>query len=288
MMKRLIVNADDLGADEARNRGIFEAIDAEVLTSVSLLVNGPAFEDAARRIRNLDPGRISPGLHFNLSEGAPVAAGLKLLTGSDGRFLGKQAAQHLLTRQREPELEAEIRRELAAQITALRDRGIQPDHLDGHQHVHILPAAMRPVLEVAREQGITWIRIPAERAGSFRYEPVSPALAEEARFFAGHAEAARALLPGSGVCSTDHFYGLYFKGRLPAFRWREFLDSIPPVLSELMVHPGCAAAGPAFGPFSAFSTRDRESELEALIDGRFRRAVSETGIEIIPFPEAPI
>jgi predicted glycoside hydrolase/deacetylase ChbG (UPF0249 family) len=27
-MKQLIVNADDLGADEARNRGIFEAIEA--------------------------------------------------------------------------------------------------------------------------------------------------------------------------------------------------------------------------------------------------------------------
>jgi len=287
-MKRLIVNADDLGADEARNRGIFEAIDAGVVTSVSLLANGPSFEDAARRIRNLDPGRISPGLHFNLSEGVPVAAGLKLLTGSDGRFPGKGAAQQLLTQQQGPELEAEIQRELSAQITALRDRGIKPNHLDGHQHVHILPAAVRPVIEVMREHGITWIRIPSERAGGFRHESVSPALAEEARFFAGHAEAARALLPGSGVCSTDHFYGLYFKGRLPAFRWLEFLDSIPPGLSELMVHPGRTAAGPVFGPFSAFSTRDRESELEALTDGRFRRAVSETGIEIVPFPEAPI
>jgi D-alanine-D-alanine ligase-like ATP-grasp enzyme len=40
-MRRLIVNADDLGADEARNEGIFEAIRAGVVTSASILPNGP-------------------------------------------------------------------------------------------------------------------------------------------------------------------------------------------------------------------------------------------------------
>ncbi len=44
-MKSLIINADDLGADEARNRGIFEAIEAGRVTSVSILVNGEGFDD---------------------------------------------------------------------------------------------------------------------------------------------------------------------------------------------------------------------------------------------------
>ena len=44
-MKSLIINADDLGADEPRNRGIFEAIEAGRVTSVSILVNGNGFED---------------------------------------------------------------------------------------------------------------------------------------------------------------------------------------------------------------------------------------------------
>ena len=48
-MKSLIINADDLGADEARNRGIFEAIEAGRVTSVSVLVNGDGFEDAMER-----------------------------------------------------------------------------------------------------------------------------------------------------------------------------------------------------------------------------------------------
>ena len=51
-MRRLIINADDLGADEARNEGIFEAIEAGVVTSASLLPNGPALGHALERIRS--------------------------------------------------------------------------------------------------------------------------------------------------------------------------------------------------------------------------------------------
>ena len=43
-MKQLIINADDFGADEARNAGIIEAIQKGVATSASLLANGPALQ----------------------------------------------------------------------------------------------------------------------------------------------------------------------------------------------------------------------------------------------------
>jgi len=90
-MKQLIVNADDLGADEARNAGIFEAIEAGVVTSASILPNGPALEDALRRIRS-SCRPISLGVHINLSEGRPLSGPLPLLTGGDEHFLGKARA----------------------------------------------------------------------------------------------------------------------------------------------------------------------------------------------------
>ena len=67
-MKQLIVNADDLGAGEARNAGIFDAIEAGSVTSVSILPNGPALEDALRRIRALRLKGVSFGVHFNISK----------------------------------------------------------------------------------------------------------------------------------------------------------------------------------------------------------------------------
>ncbi|MCX5834362.1 MAG: ChbG/HpnK family deacetylase [Deltaproteobacteria bacterium] len=93
MKRSLVINADDLGADEARNEGIFEAIDAGVVTSASLLANGPALEDALARMRALKNRKVSFGFHLNLSQGTPVSEGHRLLVGSDGNLAGNFAIQ---------------------------------------------------------------------------------------------------------------------------------------------------------------------------------------------------
>jgi chitin disaccharide deacetylase len=285
-MKRLIVNADDLGADEARNNGIFAAIEAGTVTSTSILPNGPALEDAVCRISTLHSQNVSFGIHLNLSEGKPLSSGLRHLTGPDGSFLGKAATQRLLMRRGDLELETEIRKEIDAQILLLQSSGVPIDHLDGHQHVHVFPAAIMLAAEAAKTYGILWMRIPEEHPDDCLADSLSPAMCEEARFFSGHAQAARPLLAEMGISATSHFRGLYLKGKLPASRWMEFLDAIPRGLTELMVHPGRAADPAIPGPFSGFSTADREKELAALIDGRFRTALFQTGVELIPFPRA--
>jgi chitin disaccharide deacetylase len=284
-MKRLIVNADDLGADEARNVGIFEAIDSGIITGVSILPNGPATAEAVRRIRAGNFSNISLGVHFNLSEGRPLSSGLRLLTASDGNFPGKKPAQRLLARQEDAQLENEIRRELEAQIAVFENAGIPIDHLDGHQHVHVFPATVRLCSEAAKSHGIRWTRIPDEPENEAASDAAFPQLLEEARFFSAHAKTARPIFRDLDIHAADHFRGLYFKGKLPDSRWKEFLESIPDGLTELMVHPGHESGNRVSGPFSGFSTSDREKELIALTDGRFRLALLETGIEIMPFPK---
>ena len=98
-MKRLIINADDLGADEARNAGIFEAIQAGAVTSASILPNGPGLLDALNRIHSGSFKNITWGVHLNLSEGKPISTGNSLLLEPDGTFRGKVFSQHLLMRQ---------------------------------------------------------------------------------------------------------------------------------------------------------------------------------------------
>ena len=266
-MKRLIVNADDLGAGEARNAGIFDAIEAGSVTSVSILPNGPALEDALRGIRALRQKNISVGVHFNISEGTPIESAVRCLLGPDGCFRGKARTQSLLLDRENSELEKEIRKELSAQIMLIQDAGIHVDHLDGHQHVHILPAVVRAAAEAANAHGISWVRIPEEPCPDLGER--SSHLMEEACFFSRHASAARALYDAMGIHATDHFRGLLLKGDLPAETWFDFLESIPSGLTELMVHPGRAAAADS-GPFAGFSTAAREKELS----GFNRRAFS--------------
>jgi chitin disaccharide deacetylase len=275
-MKRLIVNADDLGADESRNAGIFDAIEAGSVTSVSILPNGQALADALRRIRTLNSQSVSFGIHLNLSEGTPVEAGLRRIPGPDGRFRGKSSTQKLLSQCGDSELEREIRRELSAQIKRIQDSGVFVDHVDGHQHVHVLPAAARAAAEAANMHGIPWVRIPEE--------PVAPSVTEEETFFSRNAAAARPLYKATGMHTTDSFRGLYLKGALPSECWVDFLESLRPGITELMVHPG-RFSGSAAGPFAGFSTPDRVKELTALTDGRFLGALQKTGVQLIRFPD---
>ena len=214
------------------------------------------------------------GVHFNISEGKPIATASRCILGPDGCFRGKGRTQSLLLRRENAELVKEIRKEISAQISLIQDAGIPVDHLDGHQHVHILPAVVRAAAEAADAHGISWVRIPEEPCPDFGER--SAQVMEEACFFSQHASAARAFYEAVGINAPDHFRGLLLKGELPAEAWLDFLESIPVGLTELMVHPGRADAN-ASGPFAGFSTAAREKELTALTDGRFLDCTPKSG-----------
>ncbi len=276
-MRRLIINADDLGADEARNEGIFEAIRAGIVTSASILPNGPALGHALEGIRSRGCEGVSFAVHLNLSEGRPLAGGLTRLAGPDGNFLGKAATHRLLAGAGDASLEADIARETALQIGRLLDAGIAVSHLDGHQHVHVFPAALDAVAETAKAFGIVRMRIPDETVP--RKEGDLP---EEVRVFSSLGREARRRLAAAGIASSDHFLGLALKGRLDLERLVELAGTLPQGTTELMVHPGRI---PARDAFSAFSSADRERELEALLHPRFRLALQAAGVVLISFRE---
>jgi chitin disaccharide deacetylase len=310
-MKYLIINADDFGADVCRNQGIAEAVDAGVVTSISVLVNGPAFDDALARLPAWQRRGVSVGLHVNLSEGCPVGKGLYILPYEHGCFRGKSTTHKLLMQRGNAELEREVSLEIEAQIGLLVSKNIRISHLDGHQHVHVFPAVIAAAVRVAQRQGITWLRIPEEPAlvppsiymkippcqrGDFHTslcpplgmdvgEEESPLLKREADMFNRLAAAARPFLNGSGIRTTDHFRGLYLKGRLSFPLLDELLNDLPVGLTELMVHPGRAPAGPGKGPFAAFSNVDRERELDVLIDPGLIELLKENGVFLTPYPE---
>lgn len=285
-MKQVIINADDLGADEARNEGILEAILAGTVTSVSILANGHALEDALQRIRSLDPAKISFGIHFNISEGRPLSADLRVLAGPDGCFLKKAATHQLLMRDGSEALEHDIIRELDIQIETLKGTGLHVTHIDGHQHVHVFPAAIKAVCVAAKKHNIPWVRIPDEPEPLFREDTIADSLIEETRTFSRVARSARFHFKDTGLKSTDHFRGLYLKGRTSLPLMQRILEELPPGLTEIMVHPGRVSTDNlTAGPFSSFSTMDREKELHVLLSEEFRLTLSRIGVILIPFPE---
>ena len=110
-MKRLIVNGDDFGASSGVNRGILEAHERGILTSTSLMVDGPGAEEAAELARTRP--NLGVGLHV-------------VLTRENGeRVITPEGAGE------------EIERQLGRFRTLL---GGPPTHLDSHHNVHLEPA----------------------------------------------------------------------------------------------------------------------------------------------------
>jgi chitin disaccharide deacetylase len=198
-MKRLIINADDLGYDPAVDRGLLRAMREGLVTSATLMVNTPYSAEAARAAQGL-----AIGLHLNLARGRPVSPRFPPALLSDGAFVESRA----------PELpqevvEAETRAQLQLGEALL---GRRPTHLDVHKHLHRHSAVLAAVAAVAEELAL-------------------PVRALDA--------AMRATVRAHGVATTDAFLGeagreAYWT--LP--RFLAALSALQEGTTELMCHPG--------------------------------------------------
>ncbi|XP_032755735.1 carbohydrate deacetylase isoform X2 [Rattus rattus] len=159
---RLVVTADDFGYCPRRDEGIVEAFLAGTVTSVSLLVNGTAAESAAELARRHS---IPTGLHANLSEGRPVGPArhnASSLLSPEGFFLGKMGFREALAAG--DVALPQVQEELEAQLSRFRELlGKSPTHVDGHQHVHVLPGVCQVFAEALQAYGVRFTRLPAER-----------------------------------------------------------------------------------------------------------------------------
>ncbi len=86
MVRRLVINADDLGLTKGVNDGIFDAHDHGVLTSASLFATAPATADAVTRLRHRPS--LGIGCHLTLVDGQPTLSPDRVptLVAGDGRF----------------------------------------------------------------------------------------------------------------------------------------------------------------------------------------------------------
>jgi hopanoid biosynthesis associated protein HpnK len=271
---KLIVNADDFGISEAVNRGIAAAHDRGIVTSTSLMATGPAFEHAVELARSRPA--LAVGVHLVLTEHRPLigAAAARSLVDEDGVF-ASHAAQLLLKQLRGGISLAEVRLELDAQIRRVRAAGIAVSHVDGHQHVHVLPGIARVVAELAIAHEIRAVRYPAERLRGYMMRSLRHVrrLAEQ---LALRAVCARS--PLERLRRSDDFVGFFFGGRLDETNLAIALNGLPREGTvELMCHPGdelMKAPGWAYA---------WAAERDALTSPRIRELVAARGAQLVSY-----
>jgi predicted glycoside hydrolase/deacetylase ChbG (UPF0249 family) len=287
-VKNLIVNADDLCWTEGVNRGIVEAFGNGIVTSTSLLANGAAFASGVAAARSAP--RLGVGVHLNLSDGAPVAdrETVTSLLNDEGAFAGGPESL-LLRRARRGLLLDEVEREWDAQIQKVRDAGIEPTHLDGHRHVHMLPGLFEIALRLAKRHGIGAIRVSLEASslraalssGETQRAGVVMKQGVQARGLKLLARDAREQAERAGIATADYFCGIAQTGEMTLEGVTQFLKSLPEGTTELMCHPGYADA--ALQKTATRLQDSRQTELEILTDAGIRNLVASQGIRLIDY-----
>lgn len=282
MLRRLIINADDLGLTTGVNAGIFDAHGHGVLTSASLFANAPATADAVFRAR-LRPS-LGVGCHLTLVDGQPTLSPrhVPTLIADDGRFRESWKPFIVACLTGRVSLD-EVERELTAQIDRLRSEGIQLTHLDAHKHTHAFPPIFAIVARLADRFRIPSVRVPFERwappiAGERdrRWAARRQALENAALWYWARRDARIAAQHGLRLAN---FTGRVHTGLLSASTIESILRGLPAGLTELMVHPGYVDSG-----LAAVKTRLRESravEVELLCDPSVRNLLARERIDLV-------
>jgi len=150
----LAVCADDVGLVEGVAATVLELAAAGRLSAASCLTAAPRWRAEAALLARA-PASLELGLHFNLSEGAPLSSELRRRWPTLPRLARLLAAAALRTLPL-----AAIAAELRAQVDAFADAlGRAPAFVDGHQHVHALPGVREIVLDAIA----AWPQRPAVR-----------------------------------------------------------------------------------------------------------------------------
>lgn len=300
-MRRLIINADDLGLSVAVSRGIEHAHRHGPVTSASLLANYPGF-DAGVRVAMENPG-LGVGVHLNLIRGEPLCPPddvAPLLEG--GRFLGSFWRIGRVCAI--PEYLRAAEREYRAQIERVLDAGLRPDHLDFEKHHGMWGPLYRLGCRLAGEYGLAirayheplvfiWRHLDFPSARAFwlslhlhLYQKFAHRFARRFPMVGEPAAPGGEGDNGGFPCPArpGWFFGQAHIGLVDENLLAGLIANCPEGTSELMCHPGFRdfdeerRLAPLVG--KTWITGRRDGELRALTARDWRAFASERGVEL--------
>jgi hopanoid biosynthesis associated protein HpnK len=274
---RVIVHADDFGLSKKINDGILRAHRDGILTSTSLMANGEAFEHAVAMARSTPS--LDIGIHLTLIEERSLLNSVQIptLVDPEGKFC-RHAFQFVQRYLLGKINLREVHAELEAQIQKVLASGINPTHLDSHQHVHILPGVLKVVVKLSQTYGIPSIRLPQETVSFGKMGNVPLARILQALVLNLFCRMTR----GTIKERTEFFAGFLYGGNLNKENFRKLLAHLPRGgTCEIMCHPGLEEADSRYAHWH-YHWRD---ELNALIDDEIRQLVRNKSIQLISYRE---
>lgn len=234
----LIVNADDFGRSSSINQAVIDSHRRGILTSASLMVNGPAVTEAVYLARQ-HPS-LAVGLHLTLIAGKSTLPHKSIpgLVDPDDNFSNSPLASGLrywLNRSLPPQLKAEI----AAQLERFRSFDLPLDHLNGHLHFHLHSTVLRIISQNAARWDIDRLRLTHDPSAIDRQ------IGSNGWFYRlSHtavlkilSRRASPILQNFNIAHTDRVFGLLQNSRVNEQYCLRLIKQLPAGLSELYSHP---------------------------------------------------
>lgn len=236
MSLKVIFNADDFGISRGVNEAIIEAHTKGILNSASLMINQQFADEAVAAARKMP--NLEVGLHLNLTNEMSAAnpAEIPLLVGADGKLKNGFVNLLLLSILHPKRFAEQVETEIRAQVQKYLATGLKMAHIDGHRHVHLIPAVFKIVRKIQIEYGVPRVRIMNENAlNTIRQNKSKSWLFDGGliKYFI-----LRFLTWWNGYKSEVYFYTILFTCKISREQFRNV--KIPQGFKavEIMIHPG--------------------------------------------------
>ncbi|MBQ2645620.1 ChbG/HpnK family deacetylase [bacterium] len=157
---KVIINADDFGMSRTVNQAIVDGYNNGILTSTCIMANMPSFEDAIRKLKDIEG--IGLGIHLNIIEHKTILKTREKnskLYDKDGKF--NNGFIQMIVKSFDDDFMFEVEQEFRTQIESVLEYA-KPDHLDSHVHIHAIPKIFDLVCRLAKEYGIPCVRTQFE------------------------------------------------------------------------------------------------------------------------------
>jgi len=289
--RQLIINADDFGLTAGVNRGILESYTGGLVSSTTLMANGPAFEDAVRAARSAP--NLSVGCHVVLVDGTPISPPqvvdtlVAIRSAEPHKFyssLSAFAARAMLGGFDRDQLVLEI----TAQIRKLQEAGLRVTHLDTHKHAHLFPEILAALLRAARICGVRAIRNPivpvkALPKREFKSRRELWKRYSQVRVLHGFSRPFHQQMKRAGLRAPDGVIGVIETGSIENSLLRQTLANLPEGTWELVCHPGYN--DPELGLVATRLRESRDEERRLLTSAELRGFLDEQKIRVISYRE---
>jgi chitin disaccharide deacetylase len=278
---QVIITGDDFGLSPAVNAAIVRAHREGLLTCASLMINGPAWQEAVD-LAKANP-KLCLGLHLTLIQGQGVLPHrcIPHLVDNQGNFRHDPvgAGLHYFFSRRARQ---EIKAELQAQVEKMLHAGVPPRFLNGHLNIHLHPAVWPLVRQLANHYNIPGVRLTREdlrvTLSLNRQRPAYKTV--HALIFAWLSRRAASSL---GTLKTnDHLFGLLNDGAMDEPYLLGLLPRLAPGVTEIYCHP---AASPDWRTLPWPPHYRPQAELAALLSPKVAEVFQRRNFELISFTD---